>query len=70
MIITPESKALAGAGQRPVVFDNFSTGWPEAVQFGPLEEGDLTDKARITEVLAKYRPDGVLHFAALSEIGQ
>ena len=28
-------KALAAAGHVPVVFDNFSTGWHEAVQFGP-----------------------------------
>ncbi|MFQ5621951.1 MAG: UDP-glucose 4-epimerase GalE [Paracoccaceae bacterium] len=63
-------KALSRSGYRPVTFDNFSTGWREAVRFGPLEEGDLTDRRRIAEVFARYRPDAVMHFAALSEVGQ
>ena len=36
-------KALAEAGYTPVTYDNFVTGWREAVQFGPLEQGDLRD---------------------------
>lgn len=63
-------KALAGAGMRPVTFDNLSTGWSDAVKFGPLEQGDLTDKARVVEVLNTYRPDAIMHFAALSEVGE
>lgn len=63
-------KALAEAGYVPVCFDSFVTGWREAVQFGPLEEGDLRDPARIEEVLAAHAPVAVMHFAALSNVGE
>lgn len=63
-------KALAAAGHVPVAFDNFSTGWHEAVQFGPVEEGDLRDRDRIEAVLRAHRPAAVMHFAALSDVGQ
>ena len=36
-------KALSRAGFEPVTFDNLSTGWADAVKFGPLEEGNLLD---------------------------
>ncbi|MBO9473169.1 UDP-glucose 4-epimerase GalE [Shimia sp. R10_1] len=63
-------KALAAAGFNPVTFDNISTGWEEAVKFGPLERGDLMDRARIDEVFAQYKPVAVMHFAALSQVGE
>ena len=63
-------KALAAAGHTPVTFDNLITGWREAVQFGPFEQGDLLDRARLDEVFAKHRPEAVLHFAALSQVGE
>lgn len=63
-------KALSRAGYVPVCFDNFSTGWKKAVKFGPLEEGDLADRARLDEVFAKYQPIAVMHFAALSLVGE
>ncbi|WP_226898581.1 UDP-glucose 4-epimerase GalE [Mangrovicoccus algicola] len=63
-------KALAALGHVPVSFDNYSTGWREAVKYGPAEEGDLRDGARLAEVLARHRPRAVLHFAALSDIAE
>ena len=63
-------KALKKAGYTPVTFDNFSTGWREAVKFGPVEEGDLHDRARLDEVFAKWKPVSVMHFAALSLVGE
>lgn len=63
-------KALKAAGYIPVTFDNFVTGWREAVKFGPLEEGDLNDRARLDEVFAKWKPVAVMHFAALSLVGE
>lgn len=59
-------KALAAAGFTPIAFDNLSTGWPQAVQFGPLEIGDLMDRARLDTVFATHQPIAVMHFAALS----
>jgi UDP-glucose 4-epimerase len=63
-------KALRQAGYLPVTFDNFSTGWRDAVRFGPCEEGDLLDRARLDAVFAQHRPLAVMHFAALSLVGE
>lgn len=62
-------KALKAAGYVPVTFDNFATGWRDAVKFGPLEQGDLLDRSRIGEVFAKYKPTAIMHFAGLSLVG-
>ena len=63
-------KALARAGFTPVAFDNLSTGWAEAVKFGPLVRGDLMDRAAIDAAFAQYQPVAVMHFAALSLVGE
>ncbi len=63
-------KALARAGFEPIVFDNLSTGWKAAVKWGPLVQGDLMDRATIDAALAEYRPAAVMHFAALSLVGE
>jgi len=62
-------KALAAAGWRPVVYDDLSTGHPELVRWGPLEQGDIGDPARLDDVLARHRPQAVMHFAAASLVG-
>ena len=62
--------ALAGAGFRPVVFDDLSNGHREHVQWGPLEEGDIRDAARLDAVFSAYKPVAVLHFAARIEVGE
>ncbi|MFU8776103.1 MAG: UDP-glucose 4-epimerase GalE [Roseovarius sp.] len=63
-------KALAAAGYTPVTYDNLCTGWQDAVKFGPFEQGDLTDRARLDQVFARYQPAAVMHFAALSQVGE
>lgn len=63
-------KALKAAGYTPVTYDNLVTGWADAVKFGPFEQGDLLDRARLDEVFAKYKPVAVMHFAALSLVGE
>ncbi|MCW9043925.1 MAG: UDP-glucose 4-epimerase GalE [Pseudopelagicola sp.] len=63
-------KALKAAGYVPVTFDNLCTGWEDAVKFGPFERGDLLDRARVDEVFAKHAPVAVMHFAALSQVGE
>ena len=42
----------------------------EAVKFGPFEQGDLMDRARLDRVFAAHRPVAVMHFAALSQVGE
>ena len=63
-------KALKAAGYTPVTYDNLITGWAEAVKFGPFEQGDLLDRARLDAVFAQYKPAAVMHFAALSQVGE
>ena len=63
-------KQLALAGYVPVTFDNLSTGWAEAVKFGPLVQGDLLDRQALDAVFSKYKPVAVMHFAALSQVGE
>jgi UDP-glucose 4-epimerase len=62
-------KALARAGYEPVAFDNLSTGWAGAVKWGPLVKGDLMKRESIDAALAEHRPVAVMHFAALSLVG-
>lgn len=63
-------KALARAGYVPVTFDNLSTGHVGAVQFGPFIQGDLLDKCEVEKALAEWKPVAVMHFAALSLVGE
>ena len=61
---------LAEKGYTPIVYDNFSNGHREFVKWGPVEEGDIRDRARLDEVFRKYAPAAVIHFAALIEVGE
>ena len=63
-------KALKAAGHVPVTFDNLATGWQNAVKFGPFEQGDLLYRDRLDEVFEKHQPEAVMHFAALSQVGE
>jgi len=63
-------KALKAAGYVPVTVDNLVTGWADAVKFGPFEQGDLLDRAFLDQVFEKYQPVAVMHFAALSLVGE
>lgn len=63
-------KALAAAGHMPITFDNLSTGWRDAVKFGPIVEGCLLDRDAIQAALVRHRPDAVMHFAACIEVGE
>jgi UDP-glucose 4-epimerase len=63
-------KALHEAGYTPITVDNLSTGWSEAVKFGPLEIVDLLDQSQLERVFETYKPDAVMHFAAFSQVGE
>jgi len=63
-------KALRDAGYTPVTFDNLSTGWSDAVKFGPFFQGDITDRTALDEVFETHQPAAVMHFAALSQVGE
>lgn len=57
-------KMLGEAGHHVLVYDNLSTGHKQAVLHGDLVVGDLADSVFLTETLARFEPDAVLHFAA------
>lgn len=62
-------KALAADGFKPVVYDNLSTGHSSFVKWGPLLQGDIRDRDRLSSVLAEVNPIAVMHFAALALVG-
>jgi UDP-glucose 4-epimerase len=61
---------LSGKGFTPIVYDNLSNGHAEFAKWGPLEIGDIRDRSRLDEVLKKYRPEAIVHFAAAIEVGE
>ena len=63
-------KMLQTQGYNPVVYDNLSKGHRQAVQGVSLEEGDLGDKTRLSEVFSKHHIEAVMHFAAFIEVGE
>jgi UDP-arabinose 4-epimerase len=63
-------KALRRAGFDPISYDNLTRGNPESVKWGALEVGELTDQNKLRAALTRYRPAAVIHFAALTDVGE
>lgn len=63
-------RMLAANAYLPVTLDNLSTGHRWAVKWGPLEIGDMADRAVVAGLIARYKPVAVMHFAALSLVGE
>lgn len=61
---------LSNKGFTPVVYDNLSNGHAEFVKWGPLETGDIRNRDRLDEVLERYKPAAIVHFAAAIEVGE
>ena len=61
-------EALANAGFDVVVLDNLVNGHRQFVKWGPFVEADIRDKAALWEAFETYKPQAVLHFAALIEV--
>ena len=49
-------KALKRAGYSPIAYDNLVYGHRSAVKWGPLEEGNISDRQRLEAVMHEYRP--------------
>lgn len=64
------NKRLNEAGYSTVVFDNLSRGNRSAVIKGSFIQGDLGDPAAVKKVLNSRRFDAVMHFAALTDVGE
>lgn len=63
-------KALSEAGYNPVTVDNFVSGHDWAVRWGPVERGDIRDADFLVRTIRKHDVSAVVHFAALSLVGQ
>lgn len=63
-------KALVAAGHRPIVFDNLSLGQSRFVRWGPLVEADTRDADAVAAALQTHACEAVVHFAALSSVGE
>ena len=55
---------LREAGEKPLVVDNLSKGFRQAVAPGELIVGEVGDSALVSRLLAEHRVDTVMHFAA------
>ena len=62
--------ALGESGYDVLTYDNLSTGNRDAILSGELVVGDLADKDLLAKILAEFRPDAVMHFAASIEVGE
>lgn len=63
-------KYLHGKGLNPVVLDNLSYGHREAVQWGPLYEGELDDENLLAGIFKQHDIKAVMHFAAFCYVGE
>jgi len=61
--------ALTQAGATVFTYDNLSSGHRAAAQ-GTFIRGDVRDRAALTAALKTHRIDAVMHFAALSLVGE
>ncbi len=67
---TQTCKALEEAGFVPIIYDNFSRSQNVGLHWGVVEKGDIADRKRLTEVIDKYRPVAVVHFAGFKAVGE
>ncbi|MFI9650556.1 UDP-glucose 4-epimerase GalE [Streptomyces sp. NPDC052040] len=64
-------RAMTGAGERAVVYDDLSTGIAERVPADvPLVRGSTLDAALLRRVLAEHAVRGVVHLAAKKQVGE
>ncbi|CAM5684362.1 UDP-glucose 4-epimerase OS=Streptomyces griseomycini OX=66895 GN=FHS37_005270 PE=3 SV=1 [Streptomyces griseomycini] len=64
-------RALTGAGERAVVYDDLSTGLADRVPDGvPLVTGSTLDGERVARVLAEHAVTGVVHLAAKKQVAE
>ena len=63
-------KYLANNGYNPIAFDNLVYGHRQAVKYGPLIEGSISDSKLIMHVFSEYQIAAVMHFAAFCYVSE
>jgi UDP-glucose 4-epimerase len=62
---------LVASGDQVVVFDNLFQGHREAVHpDATFVQGDLADRSLLDAVMAEHKPDGIMHFASYTLVGE
>ena len=62
---------LIKAGAEVVVFDNLYQGHRDAVHPDAIfVQGDLADKAAVEAAISTHKPDGIMHFASYTLVGE
>ena len=64
------AKALHDRGYLPVVYDNLSSGFREAVRWGPFVHGDVRDTEALADAITDHGVKAAIHFAGLIEVGR
>lgn len=64
------AKCLAENGHEVIVYDNLSTGHRKLVKWGDFCEGDIRNTQKFRDCLRQFKPDGIIHFAASSDVGE
>lgn len=64
------NKLLAQEGYETLIFDNLVYGHKEAVKWGTLEMGDLSDVEHLNSIFEKNPIESVFHFAAYAYVGE
>lgn len=63
-------KALREAGYPVVAFDSLVAGHREAVRYGELVEGDITETQAVRAAIRRHGAFAVMHFAAFLDVGE
>ncbi len=62
---------LVAHGADVIVFDNLYQGHEDAVHpDATFVRGDLADRSAVDQVMSQYRPDGIMHFASYTLVGE
>ena len=62
---------LIDHGASVIVYDNLYQGHAAAVHpEATFVCGDLADRAAVNEVMARHKPDGIMHFASYTLVGE
>lgn len=63
-------KQLIQKGYRPLVLDNLSTGYKEAVKTAELIVGDIENTNLLEQIFSSYPITAVMHFASFIQVGE
>ena len=63
-------KELNDKGFTPIVIDNLSTGKIERLKWGTHFINNISDTVQLSEIMDRYSPKSIMHFAAFSNVAE